>query len=416
MTEAQWHNVWLKAQPWAKRSTITVLAMLLAVSGFLLGSSPATGADTGLSRLDLARTELANCQLLLQVATGSSQRNRANNCIADQTAIIKALTATPTTSPSPTASPSSSPSSSPSPTVTTPAPTTPAPTTPAPTTPAPTTPPPTGLLTNCFTQLAACGYPTLQSTGVAAGVTLTPSGTIFARTAGQVIQNMDVSGCIVVEAPGVIIINTRVRVPDNCLDGIRTYDAKGGTTTITQVEITCSFAHGSALAGPRFKALRVQLRGCENGSEINEGSSIIDSWIEGSEVGNDNAHGDDIQSQGGNNVVIRHNTFAGLNPITASIITNPTGNSHWLIEDNLVSAGAYTLYCPEDPAQGDFIVRNNRFYPYKTMAGVELYKTLGDKHAPAFGLTDACTDSRITWTGNYRDDNLRTVTSSGATV
>ena len=99
-------------------------------------------------------------------------------------------------------------------------------------------------------------------------------------------------------------------------------------------------------------------------------------------------------------MIIRHNTFAGTNPITSSIITNPTQNHRWLIVDNLLSAGAFSVYCPE---QGTgFVVRQNRFYPAKT----------GSPHSASFGLTDACGHSGITWFGNYRDDNLSTVSAT----
>jgi len=82
------------------------------------------------------------------------------------------------------------------------------------------------------------------------------------------------------------------------------------------------------------------------------------------------------------------------------------------VENNIFGGGAFTFYCPEDPAQGDFVVRNNRFYPYRNLAGVLLYVGLGDNNAPHWGQTDACVDSRITWTGNY-DEYLRTVPASG---
>jgi len=186
----------------------------------------------------------------------------------------------------------------------------------------------------------------------------------------------------------------------------------GGTLTITDSELNCTDGHGTGIAWSNFSATRVKIHDCENALEMGANSSVVDSYLSSREATSD-GHGDDIQSQGGNNVLIRHNTFAGLNPITSSIITNPTGNSHWLIEGNLVSAGALTLYCPEDPAQGDFVVRNNRFMPYKNAAGQKLYQELGDKRSPAYGQTDQCVDSRITWTGNYQDSDLRTVPAGG---
>jgi hypothetical protein len=113
--------------------------------------------------------------------------------------------------------------------------------------------------------------------------------------------------------------------------------------------------------------------------------------IQGSEVGNSSAHGDGVQSQGGNNVVLRHNTMLQINPVTSAIITNPTQNSGWTVEDNLMGGGAYTLYCPENGT--NFVVRNNRFVAAKT----------GGLYSAAYGLTDACNHSGIIWSGNIRD-------------
>jgi hypothetical protein len=202
---------------------------------------------------------------------------------------------------------------------------------------------------------------------------------------------MEINGCIWVHAPGVTIRNVRVKVADRCFYGISTYDAGGGTTTIDRVEVVCNYAHGSALAGPGFKATRVWLHACENGAEINANSSIVDSVIQGSEQGPGDPHGDGIQSQGGNNVVLRHNTMLQINPVTSAIITNPTQNSSWVVEDNLLGGGAYTLYCPEQGT--NFVVRNNRFVPAKT----------GGLYSAAYGLTDACGHSGIIWSGNIRD-------------
>ena len=402
-----------------RRATAASIAAGLLTLAAIASTAGASTAEAGLAGLELAQVQQANCRVLLAGATSSGQRNRANVCIADQQVIIDRLTAA---SPSPSSSPSVQPSASPSPSATTDPPVSSPPVSPSVSpslspslspSPSPTAPPPTGL-TNCFAQLDVCGYPTAENTGVQDGIVLTrTSGVMDITVAGTVLENREHTGCIYVHAANVTIRNVRLLMGDSCFYGISSYDVpSSGPLTIDNTEVICTWAHGSALAGPNFRATRVYLSGCENGAEINDNSQISDSYIAASEEGNSKAHGDGLQAQSGSNIVVRHNTFAGLNPITASIITNPTQNSHWLVEDNLMGAGAYTFYCPEDPAQGDFVVRNNRFYPYKNAAGQKLYE-LGDNHAPAYGQTDACVDSRITWTGNYQDNDLRTVPAGG---
>jgi hypothetical protein len=290
--------------------------------------------------------------------------------------VSPSVSPSPTISPSPTVSPSPTISPSPSPT-------------PSPSvSPSPTS---TGIQLNCWQDPGLCGYPTPSSTGVPSVVVLTPfTGDYYVLTAGQVVQNMEINGCIWIHAPGAIIKNTRVKMADRCFYGISTYDANG-TTTITDVEVVCNYAHGSALAGPGFKATRVWLHKCENGAEINEGSSIVDSVIAGSEVGNVNAHGDGLQAQTGSNIVVRHNNLLQINPVTSAIITNPTNNHNWIVEDNIMGGGAYTLYCPEQGT--NFVVRNNRFIPAK----------INNIYSAAYGITDACGHSGIIWTNNISD-------------
>lgn len=278
--------------------------------------------------------------------------------------------------PSPTVAPSSpSPSPSPSPSTTTPA-------------------PPSGPLTGCFARLAACGYPHLGNTGVPAGTALSAySGPATIRTAGTVIEGKTM-GCVAIAAANVVIRNSRITGP--CFYGI---DMQSGNLTITDSEINCVNGKGTGIAWARFAAVRVYIHDCENALEMGQSSSVVDSYLSARE-GDSSAHGDDIQSQGGSDVVVRHNTFAGVNPITSSIITNPTQNHRWTVENNFLASGAYTLYCPENGT--GFVVRGNRFYPAKT----------GNPHSASYGLTDACGHGGITWSGNYRDDNLAAVGSN----
>jgi hypothetical protein len=303
---------------------------------------------------------------------------------------------TPTTSPSPsptspgTASPSPTPSSTPAPTSSSPTPTATSPS-PSPSTSTPGTP----TTRNCFDNLAACGYPTTTTTGVPAGTVLTVRGNLTINSPNTIWQNLDIQGCVDINATGVILRNSKITCPGGT--GINTEDVRGGSSyannvQLSHVEVTCVNAKGSGIWGRNFDARSVYVHDCENGFEVNDWSRIIDSYIVAREATSD-GHGDDIQSQDGNNVLVQHNTFAGLNPITSSIITNPTLNNGWIVENNFLSAGAYTLYCPEEGK--NWVVRNNRFYPAKT----------GNSHSAAFGLTDECNDPNIAWSGNYRDDN-----------
>lgn len=388
-----------------RRRPLAVAAAILTALALVAGAislSPAT-ADTAMSPLELAHVQQANCQVLLAKASTSAARTRARQCIADQQVIIDALsgpspTPSATQSASPSPSPTVQPSPSSSPTATTPPATTPPATTPPPT-PSPTT---TGLPAGCVDRLAQCGYPTPDTTGWATPPTVVFNGNLVIRTAG-VYENLDVKGCVDVQVKGVTIRNSRIACQG---DALITYNSPAhndtvGNTVIERVEVSCVVGKGSGIYGHNFTAVGVWVHDCENGAEINAYSSITDSVLSAREA-TSAGHGDGIQSQGGDHVTIRHNTLLEVNPVTSAIITNPTLNNGWLIEDNFMGGGAYTLYCPEQGT--DFVVRNNRFVQAKA----------GALYSAAYGLTDACDHPAITWSGNYVDSNLRTVSASGA--
>lgn len=289
--------------------------------------------------------------------------------------------------------------------------------TPSPTTSPTVTPSPTGVMLNCFgdvkdptgpvdqARLAACGYPSLASVGVPAGVTLTDyAGPLSVRTAGTVIDGKMINGCLDIEAANVTIRNSSI-VCGSASDiaGIFADNAPAtANLRIEHVEINCVTGKRHGIWGHSMIVTGTYIHDCENGLEVNANSTIIGNYLMARE-GDPSAHGDDIQSQGGGNVVIRGNTFAGLNPITSSIISNPDLNNGWTIENNFFSAGAFTVYCPENGT--GWIVRGNRFYAPVGNWGM-------DPHRPAFGFTDACNHAGIEWADNFRDNDGSVVASS----
>jgi len=256
-------------------------------------------------------------------------------------------------------------------------------------------------------RLAACGYPNESNTGVPDGVQLFPAAGLTINQTG-IYVNRNVTGCVVVNTQAgqeVTIRNFLINATGCGQGGIQHWGA--GKLTVEDTTVYCTRASGHGFWVQNTTAVRIHTYGCENGFELNANSTVRDSMIGGSEVGNSSAHGDDIQSQGGNDVFVLHNTFVGLNPITSSIISNPDNNRRWTIRDNFFAAGAYTLYCPENVGN-TWIVTGNRFFPYRNAAGQRLYADLGDLRAPAYGYTDGC-GGVGTWTGNYRDDTLASV-------
>jgi hypothetical protein len=310
---------------------------------------------------------------------------------------------TPTSSP--TASTPVTAASAPTPSASTeppgPLPTQPvAPTNPIPApAPKPTTPGPvaTGSSSgqkNCFAQLDACGYPSKATTGVPAGTTLSAyTGPDVITKAGTIIDGKKL-GCIEIRATNVVIRNSRLTNPGDCWWMV---DVAAGDVTIERTTIDCVDYRTTGIAEANFVARLVQILRCENGADTSWGNiTIVDSYI-GDVREVDGGHGDGIQVSGGDvmrNVVLRHNTVQLLNPVTSSIEWDRMPAANVTVVDNLFSAGAYTIYCP-DPSGGAVTFTGNRF-------GV-------GSHGPAYGFTDGCRASGITWTANYRDDTLAAV-------
>ena len=375
----------------SKRTAVAATLIALAVlAGAIFVSAPRLQPLAAPAELGGGYMTGADCQARLDEGTAGL----SSNAVAWLENCVEALGSSPSGSPSATQSASPSPSTTlpPSPTVS-PTATTPPATTP-PASPSPTVSP-TGLLTGCFDRLAACGYPHLGNTGIPAGTVLTAyTGPDTIRTAGTVIEDKTMP-CIAVEAANVVL--RRVGITGPCFYGI---DMRTGSLTIEDSEVNCVDGRGTGIAWDHFAARRVYIHDCENALEMGEASSVEDSYLSAREATSE-GHGDDIQSQGGNGVLVRHNTFAGVNPITSSIITNPTLNNGWTITDNFLSSGAYTLYCSK---QGTgWAVTGNRFYPAKT----------GNPHSASYGLTDSCDrPGAIAWSGNYRDSDLSVVGSA----
>ena len=407
----------LRTKRWKRAFQVSVVAgltiWLVVTAAVLTNTKGATGAES--ADLAFAREMLRNCQLQQGLPNlTSGERTAANRCVSAQTKLIAKLTSSPSpspststsTAPSPSASPSVSPSASPSPSPS----------------PSPTTPPPGQ--TNCWAQLTACGYPDRATTGrhLTSEFATSTSGDLHIFTAGTVIDNKFHSGAIYVHAANVTIKNSYINLTSSVPWGINTEDVPAsGPTIIVDTDVVCNAgqAHGvGAITGPNFRATRVWSVNCENAMEMGVNSQVMDSYLQGSENGPDDPHGDGIQAQSGNNIIIRHNTLLQINPVTSAIITNPTFDNNWIVENNILGGGAYTLYCPEQGT--NFVVRNNRFYPYRSLPsaqfpnGQRLYFDLGDNRAPAYGHTDACNHSGIIWSGNY-DEYLRPVLANGST-
>ena len=94
----------------------------------------------------------------------------------------------------------------------------------------------------CMPKPSACGFPDATNTGVTPGTALTPaSGVVTLNQAGQVYENRQVNGSIIVTAPNVTIRNVRLVVTDPyygiSVKNGNDWDNSGANLTLDHVEI-----------------------------------------------------------------------------------------------------------------------------------------------------------------------------------
>jgi hypothetical protein len=201
----------------------------------------------------------------------------------------------------------------------------------------------------CMPKPSACGFPDATNTGVPPGTQLTRAdGAVVLDEPGTVYSGVELHGEIQVAADDVTI--EKVRIVSDAYYPIRTFgdrDPKG--TVIRDVEIDMQGQQeGKGIAFNNYTATRVHIHNGLDCAHAGTNVVITDSFCDlpklrpGSE-----AHADGFQSDGGRNLVFRHNTVRNPNGQTAAILlsTNTAPIEKVVIDNNLLSGGGYTVYC-----------------------------------------------------------------------
>jgi parallel beta helix pectate lyase-like protein len=261
--------------------------------------------------------------------------------------------------------------------------------------------PPAPGQSKCVASPSSCGLPDASNTGVPSGVALSNSGSISVDTPGALISGLNISGCVTVTAPGVTIKNTRIT--GNCTYAVQTSggaDASGAARlTIQDSEISCGNQPLTGVGDNNLTLLRVEISGCENGLDIDNHVTVQDSYIHNL-VTCCGAHTDGAQLNArGTDITFLHNSILSAAPggTSAIIMHTEEGNSHVLVQNNLLAGGAYILYCPRVPSD-DIRVVGNRFGPAGEGSG-----------GAAYGATDGC-NGIADFSGNIWDATGKAVT------
>lgn len=271
------------------------------------------------------------------------------------------------------------------------------------TTPPPPPPPPPG-----DTTCPLPAYPDAGCTGVPAGTTLTPSGSLTITTAGTVIDSRDITGQVVVNAPNVTIRNSRIR--SNAFVAV---ESNSTGLVVEDSEIINRAVSGQpnchvGIGDRNFTVRRTEISGCENAAGLSgDNVTFEDNYVHDldttgpSYVWGNEPHTDGIQMDPGvDHIVIHHNTIDPIGSVTgvggtSAIIMGVNGaQSDVRIEDNYLDGrnSSYALYANRQTSPNIFVNRNRM---YRGAYGYTACVRLGITVTEFNGNTDAGTNAAI---------------------
>jgi hypothetical protein len=236
---------------------------------------------------------------------------------------------------------------------------------------------------NCMPNPSRCGFPDVGKVGVQHGVKLKHvRGVVRLTRPGMVYKNRQVTGQILVEATNVTIRNVRlINTDENYAIAMLPFGRTTGNAHLEHVEINLGRIGdrtGGDLYGIAFNGYTANHVYFHNGSDCaGFGHNVViknslcavgpdhngNGWPDGghfvssgylnddpSWCNSGNQHFDGFQSDGGSDIVLRHNTIRNPCSQTSAILmssnTDPIGNIR--IVHNLLAGGGYTLYCGGD--------------------------------------------------------------------
>jgi hypothetical protein len=200
---------------------------------------------------------------------------------------------------------------------------------------------------------AATGWPSASTTGVPAGVSLKPSGSITVTTPGAVIQGLDIKGDVYIRAANVTLKNSKVTGRVDTGDSAGKYPG----TLIQRVEVVGPYNSAADGGFPAVGYTDLTCDGCNirgwgKGAGLVANVTIKNSWIHDLVVhgdpGNGGSHNEAIISLGGTNFTVTGNRLdAGSAPnfsASLALYSQMETIRNVTVSNNLFNGGGYCLY------------------------------------------------------------------------
>ena len=204
----------------------------------------------------------------------------------------------------------------------------------------------------CFSNPSSCGYPDASNTGVPAGTTLTPSGSVTLSTPGQVLNSVDLTGSVTVTAPNVTIENSKLHTTSGG-SGTRVITLNQGATGFTLKDSEV-YGNGSTTNAPQSgvwnhydnsgaQVLRSYLHGFPDSWEgrvdlFKDSYGVVDAAYSGSH--------DEIIYVCSTTVKVEHSTLINQHGQTATVFGDTIcgGGNTFTVTDSLLAGGGYIVY------------------------------------------------------------------------
>ena len=216
------------------------------------------------------------------------------------------------------------------------------------------------------------GFPDASTTGVPAGVVLTPRvGDVVVKQSGTVLDGLDIQGCVTVRADDVTIRRSRIR----CAGQPGNWPVRIGVgfrgLLVEDVEIDGRGVATVAVQGENYTLRRVDVHDVIDGPRLGSNTVVEDSYIHDL-THLTGTHNDALQTLGGDNIIVRRNTLLAYNattddPNNGAIQTGSlsTPLTNMVVESNYMNGGSYTVRGGATPRDGDkitnYVFRHNVF-------------------------------------------------------
>ncbi|MCE3553827.1 hypothetical protein LWC33_20515 [Pseudonocardia sp. RS11V-5] len=222
--------------------------------------------------------------------------------------------------------------------------------------------------------------PPPNSVGTPAGVRLCPvRAALEVRTPGTVLDGLDVTGGVVVAAPGVVVRRSRVTGDGTTAAGIRTLD--GGSVRIEDTTLTGAFTD-AAVDGPDWVVERVEMTAVRaDGARLGPGATLRNSWLHDFAPRSDRPVDAIALAAPEGDVLVEANRIRlGTGPgLGSAVLVDPAGTARHesagdherrverpgpvVIRDNELGGGRYTLLRDAAAAPlADLRITGNRFH------------------------------------------------------